>query len=231
MRGAFGIDYADVRGHSSEPPMFLVHLTRALVIILCTLIAQEPVSAQIKAEGYFKGKPITEWDPGGRLMRLVQPFGYVDPTGIEWSVPPQFATDGASIPQFAWSFIGGPFEGKFRLAAIVHDLYCVTRNRPTAQVHRVFYDASLAAGESKGRAWVMYQAILRFGPKWDSPTPRPASCDKFENVSQKECAVSSSDNKILAIQPTNEEIRNFIEDIKKDGYPNEAQQLERALGD
>src|ERR1035441_4686270 len=45
----------------------------------------------------------------------------IDPDGLEWKAPKGLVTDGASIPQIAWTPVGGPFEGLYRLAAVVHD--------------------------------------------------------------------------------------------------------------
>src|ERR1041385_4295059 len=49
--------------------------------------------------------------------------------------------DGASIPQPLWSFMGGPYEGKYLAASVVHDYYCSTRLEPWRDVHRMFYEA------------------------------------------------------------------------------------------
>ena len=90
-----------------------------------------------------------------------------------WPVPPGTVVDGASIPDIFWSVIGGPFEGVYRGPSVVHDFYCGSRIRPCPDVHRVFYDAMLTAGVSKKRAWLMYQAVFRFGPQWKDPKIDP----------------------------------------------------------
>ena len=71
-------------------------------------------------------------------MTLLDDFGYVDPGKITWKAPKGHKIDGASIPPVFWSFIGGPFEGKYRNASVVrcetealansapHVLQCVT---------------------------------------------------------------------------------------------------------
>ncbi|MEO1610602.1 MAG: DUF1353 domain-containing protein, partial [Pseudomonadota bacterium] len=89
--------------------------------------------------------------------------------------PSGLVSDGASIPSFFWSMIGAPFSGPYRLAAIIHDRYCETRERPWRQVHEAFYTASRAAGVPEAQAQLMYFAVYRFGPRW--PNARSRSGD------------------------------------------------------
>ena len=41
-----------------------------------------------------------------------------------WTAPKGAKVDGASIPQLFWTPIGGPFEGKYRYASVIHDTEC-----------------------------------------------------------------------------------------------------------
>src|SRR6266436_814094 len=100
--------------------------------------------AEAQAFGRFVGNLQFEWLIDGRNMRLLVPFGYVDPGGASWDVPPGAVTDGASIPRVFWS-IAGPFEGKYRDAAVVHDYYCVTQSRSWRDTHLMFYRAMRAS--------------------------------------------------------------------------------------
>ena len=102
----------------------------------------------------------------GRTVRLLAPISYTQANGTAWPVPKDIELDGASIPRFLWSLIGGPFEGRYRDASIVHDHYCVVRTRSWQDTHRVFYDAMLSSGETSTKAKVMYYAVYRFGPRW-----------------------------------------------------------------
>ena len=61
-------------------------------------------------------------------MRLLRDFQYIDPSGTTWTAPANSTIDGASIPQIFWSIIGGPFEGEYRDASIVHDTECESKN-------------------------------------------------------------------------------------------------------
>ena len=75
--------------------------------------------------------------------------------------------DGASIPQTFWAIVGGPFEGKYRFASIVHDRYCRAHGGHTWQeVHRMFYEACVAGGTDETLAKVMFAAVYHFGPRW-----------------------------------------------------------------
>jgi hypothetical protein len=99
-------------------------------------------------------------------MRLLADFVYEDPSGERWVAPRGAIVDGASIPRVLWSLIGGPFEGKYRDASVVHDIACEERRRPWRDVHRMFYNASRLAGVEETRARVMYGAVFHFGPRW-----------------------------------------------------------------
>jgi len=99
-------------------------------------------------------------------MTLLDDFGYVDPGKITWKAPKGHKIDGASIPPVFWSFIGGPFEGKYRNASVVHDYECDVKQRPWRTVHRMFYNASRCGGVEATKAKVMFAAVYHFGPRW-----------------------------------------------------------------
>jgi hypothetical protein len=116
--------------------------------------------------GRYTGRLILEVLPDGRRMRLVEPFGFMDADGLHWPVPLQTIVDGASIPKPLWSLIGGPFEGKYRDASVVHDYYCDVRSADWRAVHQVFYRAMLVSGVSQQFAKLLYAAVYFAGPKW-----------------------------------------------------------------
>ena len=111
---------------------------------------------------------ISEGKGAGRLMRLLEDFSYIDPQGTVWTARKGYETDGASIPKAVWSLVGGPFEGLYRDAAIIHDWYCYKKDKPWRDVHRVFYYASRAAGVQELEAKKLYLAVRIGGPKWGS---------------------------------------------------------------
>lgn len=101
-----------------------------------------------------------------RDIKLVQPFGYIDPKGVHWDVPVGYVTNGASIPVSLWAVVGGPFDGPYRDAAVLHDYYCEAKTRSSDDTHRMYYDASVARGTSENIASTMYAGLVFGGPKW-----------------------------------------------------------------
>ena len=53
--------------------------------------------------GRFEGQVLAAWHDDGRTMTLLEPFGYVDPSGIRWPAPEGSEVNGASIPRAFWS--------------------------------------------------------------------------------------------------------------------------------
>lgn len=114
----------------------------------------------------FEGTLNVRWLDDGRLMELLSPFVFHDANNVEWKVPKGTQTDGASIPQFLWTILGGPFEGKYRKAAVVHDYFCDVRTKPWRDVHRMFYSAMILSGVSERQAKILYLGVLVGGPRW-----------------------------------------------------------------
>jgi hypothetical protein len=119
------------------------------------------------AHAHFEGRVVTEWLRDGRTMRMLEPFRFVDQLGVFWDCPVGAIVDGASIPQFLWSTTGGPYTGKYRMASVPHDVYCVTRSRSWEDTHKMFYEAMLAAGVKEAKASLLYAAVYHHGPRWD----------------------------------------------------------------
>ena len=116
--------------------------------------------------GIFEGEVVTRWNDDGRTMTLEKPFAYMDASGFRWSAPQGAVVDGASIPRIAWTIVGGPFEGPYRRASVIHDVACVDRNEHWLKVHRAFYTAMRASKVPTSKAKVMYAAVYHFGPRW-----------------------------------------------------------------
>jgi hypothetical protein len=140
------------------------------VSLLCRhrshVILHHPVMTHSDQRGRFDGEVVVTFLPDGRNVKLIQPFAYVDSRDEWWDVPDGAIVDGASIPQALWTFMGGPFEGKYRDASIVHDWYCDLRSRPWRDVHRVFYEAMVTSGVPLPRARLMYAGVYWGGPRW-----------------------------------------------------------------
>lgn len=116
--------------------------------------------------GEFSEGPDTTWLSDHRSMLLLNDFKYVGPDSTVWIAPKGSKVDGASIPGFAWSIIGGPFEGAYRKASVIHDVACDKRSKPWQDVHRAFYTAMRAEGTNPIKAKIMYAAVYHFGPRW-----------------------------------------------------------------
>jgi Protein of unknown function (DUF1353) len=122
--------------------------------------------------GYFNGEPVTKWNPDGRTMTLLTELRYTDPKGNVWVAPIGSVVDGASIPRYLWSIMGGPFEGQYRNASVLHDVAYGQKKRPWQDCDRMFYYAMRCSGVSAVEAKTMFYALYRFGHHWKFPIKR-----------------------------------------------------------
>ena len=127
-------------------------------------------STETASFGRFEGVVVAAWDENGRQMTLREPFAYIDSKDRTWLAPAGTTVDGASIPTAFWTFIGGPFEGKYRNASVVHDVGCVEMKQSWEDVHWMFYEACRCAGVSDSEAKTLYYAVYHFGPRWQPVT-------------------------------------------------------------
>ena len=99
---------------------------------------------------------------GSILLRLSSRFRYFSSIGVV-TVPKNFITDGASIPQCFWSFLG-PFGGYFE-AAVVHDfLYSPLNTEFTRdEADYIFLEAMHNLGVPWHRRHVIHAAVRAFG--------------------------------------------------------------------
>ena len=116
--------------------------------------------------GYYVGNVETRWDSDGRTMTLLSELRYVDPNGEAWVAPAGSVVDGASIPRALWSVMGGPFEGKYRNASVLHDVSYDQHNRPWSECDRMFYNAMRCSGVGPIEAKTMFYSLYRFGRHW-----------------------------------------------------------------
>jgi hypothetical protein len=99
-------------------------------------------------------------------MTLLSELRYIDPDGVVWIAPAGSVVDGASIPRVLWSFMGGPFDGKYRNASVLHDVAYDQKTRPWKEADRMFYNAMRCSGVSPTEAKTMYYALYRHGRHW-----------------------------------------------------------------
>jgi Protein of unknown function (DUF1353) len=122
--------------------------------------------------GAYNGEPVTKWNPDGRTMTLLTELRYTDPKGFVWVAPIGSVVDGASIPRYLWSIMGGPFEGKYRNASVLHDVAYGAKKRPWQDCDRMFYYAMRCSGVSAVEAKTMFYALYKFGHHWKFPIKR-----------------------------------------------------------
>jgi hypothetical protein len=143
-----------------------------LVKLLCLVAAAGPVALVIpsfseQTDRFIGELELGDVDPRGKNFELAQPLTYIDPAGIRWHAEKGVVSHGASIPWRLWSIVGGPFDGEYRGAAVIHDFYCGRKYRAWQRTHRVFYDAMLTEGVDVIKAKLLYYAVWRFGPRWN----------------------------------------------------------------
>jgi hypothetical protein len=138
--------------------------------------------------GYYSDSPITRWDPDGRNMTLLNELRYTDPNGEVWIAPAGSVVDGASIPKSLWSIMGGPFEGKYRNASVLHDVSYDQHKRPWQDCDRMFYHAMRCSGVSAAEAGTMYYALYKFGHHWKFPIRKAKPLSKKERMALAEPA-------------------------------------------
>ena len=102
-------------------------------------------------------------------MTLLNELRYTDPNGEVWVAPAGSVVDGASIPRSLWSLMGGPFEGKYRNASVLHDVAYDQHTRSWQHCDRMFYSAMRCSGVSATEAKTMYYALYKFGRHWKKP--------------------------------------------------------------
>jgi hypothetical protein len=130
--------------------------------------------------GKFPASAKVELLDDGRQLKLLEDFVYLDPRGRAWTANKDSVVNGASIPRVFWTITGGPLEGKYRNASIVHDEWCVRMTETSEKVHLMFYEACRCGGVPEYQAKLLYAAVCHFGPKWT-----------LEQVSEERMSVGS----------------------------------------
>ncbi|MBX9926432.1 MAG: DUF1353 domain-containing protein [Hyphomicrobiaceae bacterium] len=150
-----------------------LYLTGKLPAYLPQSLQQAMIGKPAASAGQFKGNIRAELLAPSRPadtfrdIKLLEAFGFVDSKGVHWDVSPGYVSNGASIPPTLWPVVGGPLDGPYRDAAVIHDYYCEKRNRSSDDTHRMFYEAAVARGTSENIASTMYMGIIFGGPRWE----------------------------------------------------------------
>jgi hypothetical protein len=181
--------------------------TLALVILSTLLVScgSTPPKWTAGAEqshkwGYYTGQPVTRWESDGRSMTLLSELRYTDPKGVVWIAPTGSKVDGASIPRSLWTLMGGPFEGKYRNASVLHDVAYEQHIRPWQECDRMFYNAMRCSGVGALEAKTMFYSLYRFGRHG------VFAIKKAKRVKQTEPLVAQADEVPRAIPVSQSEI-------------------------
>ncbi len=162
--------------------------------------------------GQFEGTVVAQWSDNGREMILQQPISFVDSANKRWDAPAGSVVDGASIPSVFWSAIGGPFEGKYRNASVVHDVYCEEMTEPWENVHQMFYEACRSGGVAEAQSKIMYYAVYHFGPRWQMVSEADApAIDQQAGVSVRRDRQGRHMARYQPVPPTMEEVEQIAE--------------------
>ena len=176
---------------------------------------QAPIKI-VEEWGHFSGTPKVELLSGGRNLRLTEDFAYVDPNKKTWIASKDSVVDGASIPKLFWSIVGGPLEGRYRNASIIHDVGCERMVEPWRDVHLVFYNGCRCGGVGEYEAKVLYTAVYHFGPRWKQKIV--AMMHTIERPDGKTEAIEVQKNvgeRIGVLRPTERNIEEVKEYLKK----------------
>ena len=127
--------------------------------------------------GFFSGPVEARWENDGVTMVLLNELRYTDPYGEVWVAPAGSRVDGASIPRAFWSVMGGPFDGKYRNASVLHDVAYDEQRRSPEEVDLMFYNAMRCSGVGAVKAKTMYYSLVRHGRHWKHKQATPVNPD------------------------------------------------------
>jgi hypothetical protein len=198
-------------------------IARTIALIVAGLVsscafhrtAQKPETPRSSQNwGYFSGPVNARWDNDGLNMTLLNELRYTDPDGVVWVAPAGAKVNGASIPRAFWSLIGGPFEGKYRNASVLHDVAYDEQTRPWRQVDRMFYNAMRCSGVGVVEAKTMYYALYRHGHHWSHPIRRAIAAEPSELAPPAERTTTVDPGEVDAIQKWIEDNNPSLDQIE-----------------
>ncbi|ACI56869.1 protein of unknown function DUF1353 [Rhizobium leguminosarum bv. trifolii WSM2304] len=208
------------------------HFTRRYVVTSIAIAMSIPPSLLVQAlplhaqaSGRFVGNLSFDTEVRDEVYRfkLRENYGYLDSQGIMWQAKAGLLTDGASIPRIFWPIVGHPYEGLYLDAAVIHDFYCMEKNRyrKWQDVHHVFHEAMLTKGVGPTKAKLMFFAVWRFGPRWEiseliNCTRDPANGEYCDSATPSSYKVTSSEVLGFDAEVEKEVLRKVDAQIQKD---------------
>ena len=110
----------------------------------------------------------------------------VEVLGYKIRVKAGFDFDGASIPRILWSVYGNPLSGKFRIAALVHDVLYASQVLSKEVCDKIFLSLMEVHGVGYLKRASMYQAVSKFGiTAWKSNQDELSKYAAFVEVYKK----------------------------------------------
>lgn len=107
------------------------------------------------------GAVLKQLDSNHRDCRVVKDYSWQG-----WTAWAGTIVNGASIPRFLWPIFGGPFTGRHRNAAVLHDAYYHKHHGKTRkQVDAMFYRKMRDDGVNYIKAKAMYYGVRVGGRK------------------------------------------------------------------
>jgi hypothetical protein len=154
-------------------------------------------------------------DRDGRRAQLLADVTYSDTNGVIWLAPKGWVVDGASIPRAFWTVIGGPWEGRYRFASVLHDVACDEKKRPWDAAAEMFYEAMRCGGVREAKAKIMYYAVYKFGPRWPPPGVRSFLPSKLTTLGSKPPTAADVQRIKKFVESTNPTLQQIKEDAAK----------------
>ena len=107
----------------------------------------------------------------------------VEVLGYRIRVKKGFDFDGASTPQALWSVYGNPLTGKYRIAALVHDVLYASQVLEKSICDSIFLELMKTHGVGYVKRYSMYNAVKVFGFKaWKNNQDELEKYKEFINV-------------------------------------------------
>jgi hypothetical protein len=192
-----------------------------IALTLIAIVILDPkTSLRPKHFGEFVSSPKVELQADGRMLRLLENFIYIDPDKKAWVATKDLVVDGASIPRVFWTLTGGPLEGQFRNASIVHDEACNRMTEPWEDVHLMFYNACRCGGVSEYKAKVLYAAVYHFGPRWTSRPVAETRVFTDPDGTQHTVTVQRTVSELVRPEEPDASVRRKLEEFVSDQNPN-----------
>ena len=110
--------------------------------------------------------------PCGELWRMIEDW-HVEIDNDIVVIPKGFTFDFASIPRFAWFFVGSPATGKHRIPAVLHDFLYASERYIREKCDDIFYDHMKKEGVGYFKRQIIYTAVDWYGQGvWDAHDPK-----------------------------------------------------------